>query len=228
MDTRRQPAPSASIDEPGHAKPTRGGARRPDIRPEKSRTAILASARELFLDRGYDINLEEVALRAGVVKATLYNHFANKRALLEAVMEREHEVYRQSAPAFEQGEGDLRSLLTHYASLHRMLVLNADGIKFFRLIVGDVSQFPDTAARFYRDGIEQVLTHLASQLQAGVDEGKVRPIDTLRAAERFYSALGGMAQRRAVAGLGMDSPEFQEAYLAETVDAFVEVLTPKA
>ena len=198
--------------------------RKPDGRSEKSRARILASARKLFLDKGYDINLDEVAAHAGMVKRTLYNHFTNKRSLLDAVLEAEHANYRDNAPEY-QGQ-DLRGLLMHYAVLHRRFVLSDNGVKFYRLIVGDVSQFPEMAAVIYRSGVGAVIESLAKRLDEGVAAGTVKPVETRRMAERFYSALGGMTHRRAVAGLGFDPEDFQQKYMDETVDMFVQAMTP--
>ena len=199
-------------------------ARKPDGRSEKSRARILASARKLFLDRGYDINLEEVAADAGMVKRTLYNHFTNKRSLLDAVLDAEHAGYKDNAPDYPGT--DLRGLLMHYAVLHRRFVLSENGVKFYRLIVGDVSQFPEMAREVYRAGVGAVIEDLARQLDQAIAAGTAKPVDTRRMAERFYSALGGMSHRRAVAGLGFDPPEFQDSYMDETVEMFVQAMEP--
>jgi len=47
---------------------------------------LLAAAWAAFADRGSDdVSLEEIARRAGVGIGTLYRHFPNRQALLEAV-----------------------------------------------------------------------------------------------------------------------------------------------
>jgi AcrR family transcriptional regulator len=52
----------------------------------RNRDRLIGAAAELFADRGVDVPLEEVAKRAGVSIGTLYNHFPNRGALLEAVL----------------------------------------------------------------------------------------------------------------------------------------------
>lgn len=43
-------------------------------------------ARELFAERGYsDVGVEQIAVAAGVTRGAVYHHFADKRALFEAV-----------------------------------------------------------------------------------------------------------------------------------------------
>ena len=46
----------------------------------------MTAAAELFDERGVDVPLEEIARRAGVSIGTLYNHFPNRGALLDAVL----------------------------------------------------------------------------------------------------------------------------------------------
>ena len=46
----------------------------------------MAAAAELFAERGVDVPLDEIARRAGVSIGTLYNHFSNRGALLDAVL----------------------------------------------------------------------------------------------------------------------------------------------
>ncbi|MGO9820493.1 MAG: TetR/AcrR family transcriptional regulator [Solirubrobacteraceae bacterium] len=58
---------------------------------------ILAAAREAFLEGGEATSLEEIARRAGVGIGTLYRHFPNRQALLEALYAGEVEELSRSA-----------------------------------------------------------------------------------------------------------------------------------
>jgi AcrR family transcriptional regulator len=60
---------------------------------------VLAAAREVFVERGPGAPLEEVASRAGVGIATLYRRFADREALLRAVVLRALEDSRSAAEA---------------------------------------------------------------------------------------------------------------------------------
>lgn len=65
-----------------------------------TRAALLATARRLFAAKGYaDCGTEEVVMAAGVTRGALYYHFADKRALFEAVVE---DVAREVLQAVEQ------------------------------------------------------------------------------------------------------------------------------
>jgi AcrR family transcriptional regulator len=52
----------------------------------RNRERIVAAAGDLFARQGRDAQMEDIAAQAGLGMATLYRHFANKRALLTAMV----------------------------------------------------------------------------------------------------------------------------------------------
>ncbi|MGP8296094.1 MULTISPECIES: TetR/AcrR family transcriptional regulator [unclassified Halomonas] len=64
------------------------------------RDDILATATRLFGEYGYQaIGVDRIRDEAGVSKMTLYNHFASKEALVEAVLKQRHERFMASLKA---------------------------------------------------------------------------------------------------------------------------------
>ena len=56
-------------------------------RPEDPRTRILAAAAEVFAEKGFDgVGVDDIARQAGVNKAMIYYHFADKLALYREVV----------------------------------------------------------------------------------------------------------------------------------------------
>lgn len=62
--------------------------RLPRQRADASRNfeRIVAAAGELFVERGAEVPLDEIAQRAGVGNATLYRHFASRKELIRVVV----------------------------------------------------------------------------------------------------------------------------------------------
>ena len=59
--------------------------------------AVLDAAEEVFGERGIDASMELIAARAGVAVGTLYNHFANREALINALMQARRDEMMSSA-----------------------------------------------------------------------------------------------------------------------------------
>ena len=68
-------------------------------RAQKTLERLLASAREVFTERGFaEASMEEIAERAGVTRGPLYHYFDDKRDLFHAVYtEIEEELQKQIA-----------------------------------------------------------------------------------------------------------------------------------
>lgn len=88
--------------------------RAPDGAPAPGGTAdrILDAAEALFAERGFaGTAVRDIATRAGLNPASLYNHFESKQALYEAVLERGvRPIYAILDPLPERGTPDPRAL----------------------------------------------------------------------------------------------------------------------
>ncbi|MBP0455896.1 TetR/AcrR family transcriptional regulator [Streptomyces montanisoli] len=78
-------------------RPLRADARR-------NRESVLDAAGELFAQRGDAVQMDEIAERAGLGVGTLYRHFADKRALLAAIIGRRFEAMTALARAADEAE----------------------------------------------------------------------------------------------------------------------------
>jgi AcrR family transcriptional regulator len=60
----------------------------PERRMERTRTALVQAARQVFASRGFEgASLDEIAETAGYTRGAIYKHFANKEDLFFAVVE---------------------------------------------------------------------------------------------------------------------------------------------
>jgi len=158
--------------------------RQPEHRPQQ----IIEAALEVFGECGLaKSRLQDIADRAGVSKGTIYLYFPNKEELFR-------EMIRQTAvAAIESGEKttpqgtpteQLCVAMRGYWKFVRSPVFST----IYRLVLGELHQFPDLA-KFYADEVvSRVLNMLAGIIQRGVDSGEFRDIDPTIAA-RMLMAL---------------------------------------
>jgi AcrR family transcriptional regulator len=70
----------------------------------RNRESVLDAASELFAERGDAVQMDEIAERAGLGVGTLYRHFADKQALLAAIIGRRFEAMTTLARTAEEVE----------------------------------------------------------------------------------------------------------------------------
>ena len=70
----------------------------------RNRESVLDAAGELFAQRGDAVQMDEIAERAGLGVGTLYRHFADKQALLAAIIGRRFEAMTTLARAADEAE----------------------------------------------------------------------------------------------------------------------------
>ena len=176
--------PSSPIPpEEAHAK--RG--RRKEARPGE----LLDAALDLFVEKGFAATRsEEVAVRAGVSKGTLFLYFPSKEELFKAVV-RENIVGRvnEGLAELQRFEGSSADML-RFAMCewwNRVGATKASGIT--KLIISESRNFPEVTAFYQREVIQPGQSLIRRILQRGVDRGEfsVRDMD-----HAVYSVIAPM------------------------------------
>ncbi len=73
---------------------------------ERTRTAILDSAYDLFLTQGYSASsMRQIAQKAGIALGGIYNHFASKDEIFQALIINKH-PYMQILPVLQGAPGE--------------------------------------------------------------------------------------------------------------------------
>lgn len=133
------------------------------------RRAVLAAAEEAFLGGGYAaVSMDDIAARSGVAKQTVYAHFGSKDALfvdLVTSMTREvgDPVYAQR-PAVEDLAG-LGVVLEETLGHQLDIVLAPRLLQLRRLVIGEVSRFPELARALAEHGPHRAVDSLAALLR---------------------------------------------------------------
>jgi AcrR family transcriptional regulator len=182
-------------------------------RSEIMRAELIAAARRLFTEGSYaETSTPDIAKAAGVTRGALYHHFADKQALLRAVIEAEAEAVATEIenetppdmPAVRQLSEGAKAYLNAMAVPGRTRLLLLDGPAVLgRTIMDDIDR--RHAARTLREGLAQAmaagtisalpLDALTSLLSATFDraalviEGGDAPSDYAKVLDRIIAGL---------------------------------------
>lgn len=178
------PDRSASSDP---ARNKRRGGPRWRRRPEERPGQILDAALEVFGERGLaGARLDDIARRAGVSKGTIYLYFPNKEELFREVV-RAVVVDRLRQAAAKAGAGDPVEELKEYLRAHWDFVRSPRFQTIFKLVTGELHNFPDLAEFYGREVITPGQQLLAGMIRRGIDRGDFRAVDPVSAA-RFMAS----------------------------------------
>ena len=122
-------------------------------RSARKRAAILSAATDVFLQGGYlGTNVDAIAAGSGVSKQTVYKHFGSKEALFVEIVasltsDAGDLVVRETPEPDDSA--DLARYLRAYAEKQLTVVLTPRLMQLRRLVIGEVSRFPDLARVLY-------------------------------------------------------------------------------
>lgn len=135
------------------------------------REQILATATELFVQRGYEgVAMREIADACGITKPALYYHFTGKSAVLNAIcIGYLDQVAGVVADSSEHGTGEQRLRWL----VHGLFALPPWRRAIMRLAMHDVGQLdPDDRAAFARTYVERFLAPINELFAAGIASGE--------------------------------------------------------
>lgn len=175
------------------------------VTPEASarkHAAILAAAREVFLEDGYGAAaMDQIARRARVAKQTIYNHFQGKDALFGEIITKLCDDLLRPLSHPELRAGAPEAALAALAAEVMSLMLEPSSLALHRLLVSEAPRFPELGAAAYRTGVERPVDALASYLDEQSRLGALSVPDARLAAEQFFGMLAGQIQLRALLGV---------------------------
>lgn len=173
---------SARSDSPAGAAGDKGGG----TRANEKRGAIVAVAREIFLEKGFaDASMSEIAARVGGSKGTLYNYFPSKEALFAAVMEVVKERHMARLFSWSIGDGDLRETLYGVAHDYLTFLVTDDALAIHRVVIGEAGRFPELGKMFYETGPRRGLDRLSAAFSREMKAGTLREADPEMMAQQF-------------------------------------------
>jgi AcrR family transcriptional regulator len=179
-------------------------ARRTDLSPVKRRQ-ILAGARLAFGELGYQrTSVDVVAARAGVGKATVYNHFEDKQALFLACFSEEADALREELRrSLGEAGGDPSVALRRVGEqvLRLRTLISPPFLSLYRHTVAETERFPELGEAFFERGPAVVYQAVAAWLRRWEALGALELDDAHAAAVQFVGLCQGDLVLRARLGL---------------------------
>ncbi|MFG1461675.1 TetR/AcrR family transcriptional regulator [Xanthobacter sp. DSM 24535] len=155
--------------------------------PEKRRQ-ILAGAREVFLEQGFDAaSMGEIARAAGVSKGTLYVYFHDKVDLFASLVGSECTETAERLFVLDAAEPDVEAALTKLGISFIEAMLRPCHVATVRTVIAIAEKFPAIGLRFLEAGPNSGIRRLSEFLQAKVEQGVLNIEDTDAAASQFLS-----------------------------------------
>jgi TetR/AcrR family transcriptional repressor of mexJK operon len=170
------------------------------------RLRILDSASDVFLECGFEqSSTAEIARRAKVSKRELYFHFADKRALLAAVITELQSSMQSSMDVRWSSHEDMEKILRQSATAIHDFILSERFGKLVRIVAAESYHDPEVAQKFFELGPLAGRKATARFLKAQMDEGRLRKADPIKAADDFLDLVVG-AQLMTAVILGQVDP----------------------
>jgi AcrR family transcriptional regulator len=190
---------------------------------DASRQRLWEAAAAAFAERGYDgAKVDAIAAAAGVNKAMLYYHFADKQALYRAILTDMFTAVGEATAAVRaEGGAPDRQLREYVAAMVRAAEARPHFPAIWLREVADAGRHLDPAVFTAMRG---VLTHLRAILQAGARQQQWRVVDPflvqagIAAPIMLVLATRGIRARAGIATAGTNKPDvLVEHFTASTL-----------
>lgn len=194
---------------------------RPVVKKGRKFEQVLDAACEVFLSEGFErANMDDIAARAGVSKATVYSYFPDKRLLfMEAA---KTEINRRTMDAETAiPEGTPVPIVLEFSA--RVLVefsLSVFGKNLFRICMNNVEAFPELGRMFFETGPDMAMRRLADYFEEATSRGELKVDDPRFAAAQFVELCKADIFVRTMLGI---TPEIAQDEIDKVVKGAVEM-----
>jgi len=163
-------------------------------RSARKRRAILDAATEVFLQKGYLANMDEIAALAAVSKQTVYKNFPAKETLfveiVSSVTNRASDRVHSEMPDLAEDQ-DVAEYLQSYAYRQLSVVLTPRVMQLRRLVIGEVGRFPELARALFEAGPKRAKAAMALLFKRLAARGLLAIDDPAVAASQFNWLIMG-------------------------------------
>lgn len=199
------------------------------MKQEDTKQRILEKALDLFSSNGYDsVSVGEIAKAVGIKAPSLYNHFASKQAIFDAIVESTAAQYErdtgkidihvqnaaQDFPVFSEISEDM--LVEKVQQIFDYSLHNEVIRRFRRMMTIEQFRSPQLAELYSKRYVERIVAYHAAIFRSLISAGEIRNEDA--------DALALMYAAPIITLIGIcDRQPEREAECAEKLDAHVRL-----
>lgn len=183
------PSPARAFDV--GAEPLTGRA----LAKQRTRQRLLAAARKLISERGYDAaTVREIAAAADLSTGAVFASFADKAELFNEVILADYVALLERMNALAGCENSTRATLVKL--LAEAYAFHAEELSLVQAAIGFSWVRSDAAERRARDGVQLILRRLEQVLRAGVKSGELSAtLDVALIAEMLWDSYVANCRR---------------------------------
>ncbi|MBP1208186.1 AcrR family transcriptional regulator [Duganella sp. 1411] len=143
---------------------------------EARQLALLHTAAQLFLEKGYSkVSLEMIAREAHVAVRTIYVKFGGKAGLLSAVISKGRARFFADMTSMETDPRPLEEILSDFSLRFLELVSLPSFVSLHRMVVAEATSTPELADTFYQAGPRQSREQLTRLFVRPEIRARLRP-----------------------------------------------------
>jgi TetR/AcrR family transcriptional regulator, mexJK operon transcriptional repressor len=194
-----------AVSRPGVGRPTRE-------QQEQRHEELLNVALDIFLEKGFEqTTMEEIAIRVGMSKRTVYARYEDKASLFKAAVQRA--VQRYTVPRSEVEALATNDLAETLAAVARQRIANVAtpvATKLQRILSAQSYRFPELFHAAFDEGAGPTINFLKDLFMHYAKQGQIHVTDPRRAATAFLSLAVGGPARIIVSGNKIDDAAIED------------------
>lgn len=182
---------------------------------------ILAAAKDLFLQHGYDkTSLEMIISVAGGSRRSIYDEFGNKQGLLMAVIHQQVSIQTDTIASIKTTNLTPRDALKEMCFRFTKSLVSEYTVSLFRLAVQVIPKVPEIGALIYERGPLKGLQPLTDYLMQLDKEGILVIDDSCYATSMLMDMVKGRLHLKA---LLLPNQQISETEIQQHIDKAVDL-----
>jgi AcrR family transcriptional regulator len=199
------------------------------IKTEKKRQEIIDAAFEVFSEIGFaQASMNDISIRAGASKATLYSYFESKEELFTEVMCENAVDEVKAAFSLLNPRVAIRKTLVEFG-VHYLSAVLAPKMLAVRRLANHEGGRSGLGVLFYERGPKLGAQMMAEMLMQSIENGQLRPCNAVVATAHLSAVYEAEIMESSILGVAQDTSQAHiKAVVKRSVEVFLLAYGPQA